>query len=168
MLRRFLVFLPGLALAACSFEATGPVSDLDILPPGLDIRFAVEPGEVLQHAPFNVKLTLSNTTSDTIKIVTSHGCLSTPHFYRNGKRVPMSGSDMGCTAAITTHTFPPGETRSFAWPMRAEFYAEQAGDVEGAPAPTGTYLVRAEFDIGHDTAPGVGRAPAAEVVLRVK
>lgn len=166
MIRAFLLLLPGLALAACAFDITGPRFGPEGLPEGLDVTFTVEPGEVGQHAPFTVQLSVTNTTSDPIEVVTAHGCLAIPHVIRDGKRVPFKGSLWGCTAAVTTHTFAPGETRSLTWEMRAELYAQHQGDVDGAPAPTGTYRVQAEFDT--PAVDGSSRKPTVERTLRVR
>lgn len=165
MIRRLLYLLPALALAlaACDLEIHSPRTDLNGLPTGLAVDFAVEPGEVGQHAPFTARLSVTNTTSDTVRVVTGHGCLAIAHLLRNGKRIPFQGSNWACTAAITTHTFAPGEAREVSWPMRAELYAEYEGDVDGAPAPKGSYIVQASFGTG----PSVQK-PVVEAVLRVK
>jgi hypothetical protein len=109
---------------------------------------------------------VTNTTNDTIHVVTAHSCLAIPNVLNNGERIPFRGSGWGCFAAITTHSFGPGEVRSIKWDMKAELYAEQPGDVDGAPAPKGSYVVQAEFD----TYPvdGSGRKPAVEAKLRVQ
>jgi hypothetical protein len=57
-------------LAACALDITGPQTDLTGLPAGLDVQFTVEPGEVRQHAPFTARLTVTNTTSDTLRVTT--------------------------------------------------------------------------------------------------
>jgi hypothetical protein len=155
-----------LTLAACPLDVVGPRSDLAGLPPGLDVAFTVEPSEVRQREPFTARLTVTNTTSEAIRVVTSHGCLAIPHVMRDGRRIPFRGSWWGCTAAITTHTFAPGDTRTLTWEMRAELYAEHPGDVEGAPAPRGTYLVQAEFDTFSEHGPH--RKPVVERTLRVR
>lgn len=159
------LLLAGLLLTGCSLELLTPGPNTDGLPDGLEISLIVTPDDVGQHAPFTVRFSATNTTDEAMQIVTSHGCLVTPGVYRNGVRVPFKGTAWGCTAAITTHTFLAGETKTFEWDMRAELYAEHAGDVENAPAPTGTYAVRIEFDI---PAEGSNRKPGAEATLRVR
>jgi hypothetical protein len=115
---------------------------------------------------FTGRFTATNTTADTIRLVTAHGCLVTPGAFRNGVRVPIQGSAWGCTAAVTVHVFTPGETKSIEWQMRAALYAEHEGDTEGAPAPRASYQVRATFD----TTPvdESGRRPGVEATLRVR
>lgn len=164
MNRRSLLIFFVAALAGCNLELAGPGPSLDGLPEGLDVVFTVDPSAVVQHAPFSVRLDVTNTTTATIEVVTAHGCLAIPHVVRNGQRVPFRGSWWGCAAAITMHSFAPGETRSITWDMRAELYAEHTGDVEGAPAPKGNYLVKAEFDIYPVNS---GRKPAVTRSLRV-
>jgi hypothetical protein len=155
-----------LTLAACSVEINAPVVSLEGLPEGLHAAITVQPGEVDRHEDFTARLTITNTTAQEISIVTNHGCLAIPAVYRGGELVPLRGSWWACTAAITRHSFAPGETRSMEWQMRAELYAQHPGDVDGLPAPRGTYSVRAEFDV----APiGPDRwKPSVEAALRVR
>jgi hypothetical protein len=166
MLRSVPILAAVAAFAACALEITAPETDLAGLPAGLDVQLTVEPAEVRPHDPFSVRLSVTNTTSDTIHVVTSHGCLAIPHVIRNGQRIPFRGSWWACTAAFASHTFAPGETRTRTWDMRAELYAEHQGDVEGAPAPRGTYLVQAEFGTYSETGPWT--RPLIERTLRVK
>jgi hypothetical protein len=166
MIRALLPLAAGVVLTACPSDITAPQFNLEGLPAGLDVQLTVEPGEVRQHEPFSASLILTNTSTETIQVVTSHGCLVILNVNRNGERIPFQGSSWGCTAAITTHTFAPGATRSYAWNLRAELYAQQAGDVEGAPAPTGAYLVQVVFDTRPEN--GQTRKPLIERTLRVK
>jgi hypothetical protein len=152
MIRALLIPIAGFALAACALDITDPESRLAGLPDGLDVQLTVEPGEVRQHEHFSAQLTVTNTTTQSIQVVTTHSCLAIPRVIRNGQRTPFWGSWWGCYAAITTHTFAPGETRSHTWDMRAELYSQHPGDVDGAPAPTGTYHIQAEFDTYSDGA----------------
>jgi hypothetical protein len=159
--------------AGCGHDPTGarvgPETSMSVvegLPAGLRVEFTVEPGEVAQWAPFDVTLNVTNTTSEEIQVVTAHGCLVLPHVFRNGTRVPFVGTAWGCTAAITTHRFPPGGTRSYHWRLRAELYAEHPGDVEDAPAPTGAYRVTAIFDTFSEQ--GLLAKPMVERALRVR
>jgi hypothetical protein len=166
MIRTSVLLLTGVALTACVLDIAGPQPVTDGLPEGLRVELTVEPGEVAQHEAFSVHLSVTNTTSHIIEVVTAHGCLAIPHVRRNGERIPFQGSWWGCTAAITTHTFAPGETWSRTWEMRAELYAEHPGEVDGVPAPKGTYHVQAEFD----TLPvsESSRKPVVERTLRVR
>jgi hypothetical protein len=163
---RLLAALPFLALAACGADPTGPDPLLNRLPNGLDVRLTVAPPEVSPHAPFTVTLEVTNPTSDTLRVVTAHGCLAVTEVLRGSERVPLQGSGWACYAAITTHTFAPGETRTRTWPMRAELYARDAGDPDGAPAPRGTYTVQARFDTL--TGDGMPEPLRVEAPLRVR
>lgn len=166
MARTTFLLLTGLLLTGCSLELMDPGPNNDGLPEGLELSLVVTPDDVRQHAPFTVRFGATNTTAEPMQIVTNHGCLVIPGVYRNGERLPFAGSWWGCTAAITTHTILPGETRSFEWNMRAELYAEHEGDVEGAPPPAGIYAVRAEFDM--TPVAGSSRKPGAEETLRIR
>lgn len=109
----------------------------------LRVAFTVAPAEVRQHDAFTALLTLSNTSHDTIRVVTADSCLAIPNVMRDGTRIRFKGSSWGCYQALTTHTFLPGEMRSLRWDMRAEL--GQPDDVAGPPAPKGTYHVQALF-----------------------
>lgn len=166
MLRSLVVLLATVVLAACTVDLLGPDRGFEGLPDGLEVSFSVEPDVVSPHAPFSAQLRVKNTTDRTVEVVTVHGCLATPTVLRNGERVPFEGSGWGCTDAVTTHSFDPGEVRSRTWDMRAELYAQDEGDVDGAPASKGTYAVRAEFHT--QSAGGSGRRPTVERTLRVR
>jgi cysteine synthase len=76
MIRRFMLVVFIAALAGCNLELAGPGPSLDGLPEGLDVVFTVDPGAVVQHAPFSARLDVTNTTTATIEVVTAHGCLA--------------------------------------------------------------------------------------------
>jgi hypothetical protein len=162
---RLPVLLLAAALASCSTDISGPTPLLNEVPAGLTADLSLSPNEVAQHARLTARLDVRNDTPDTIRVVTAHGCLTTLSVVRDGRRIPFAGSALGCTAAITTHTFAPGQTRSRTWELRAELYSEFPGDVEGTPAPRGTYRVRAEFDL---LGAGDGERPGVETILRVR
>ena len=165
MMFRLSILLAASALAtACPFEISAPETDLEGLPEGLEISLDVEPQAVAPHAPFTATLIVRNTTSESISITTSSTCLAVPNVLRDGARTPFVGSWWGCGDAISTHVIPAGEMRTQAWSMRAELYAEEQGDPDGAPAPRGVYRVQAEFDV---YVPGARRKPSIAAVLRV-
>jgi hypothetical protein len=161
-----LALLPSLILAACTLDIATPGPTPGGLPAGLKAELTVDPAEVAQHAPFTVRLTVTNTTADTIRFVTGYGCLALPNLKQRGNRIPFKGTDLGCTAAITTHSFAPGETTTRNWAMRAELYAEHHGDPDDAPAPRGSYIVEAEF--GGVPGGRVGGGPIVSALLRVR
>lgn len=161
-----LLLVPAVVLVACAFDIAGPQSSLEGLPAGLEVSLTVEPDTVSQHAPFAADLTVTNTMRDSTQVVTVGGCLAVPHVLRNGKRIPFEGSDWVCSGAVTSHTFAPGETRTRTWDMRAELYRQNPDDVDGAPAPKGTYRLQAEFDIYPRD--GSGQTPVVERQLHVR
>ncbi len=154
--------LLSIALSGCAIESLNPQITNEGLPDGFDVSLTVEPEEVIRHAPFVVRITATNTTTDTIDIVTANSCLVRIGVFRGGMRVPMQGSDGGCRTAITTHSFAPGVTWEMDWPMRAELYAQHAGETNGAPVPIGSYRIRAEFDLLSNL------RPAVEATLQVR
>lgn len=162
--RTALLFAAALC-TGCKTDIVGPGRGLEGLPPELRVELTVEPAVVAPGGPFTARLTITNTAPGEVEVVTAHGCLAIPHVLRNETRVPFEGSWWGCTAAITTHVFAPGETRTQVWEMRAALYAENPGDRDGAPAPPGVYRVRAEFDT---YPPRNGVRPAIERALVVR
>ncbi len=163
---RYLFVLAVTGLVSCAREATAPAGNLDGLPAGLDVQLALDPGEVSRRGSFSTLLSVTNTTADTIRVVTAHGCLAVPNVIRNGARIPFKGSGWGCTAAITTHTLAPGAVWSRTWEMHAELYAQEPGDPDGTPAPAGMYRVQAEFDTFAEG--GATQKPTIERPLRVR
>ena len=135
------------ATAACRRAPIDTQPTPEEWPDSLRVAFTVAPAAVRQHDAFTARLTLSNTSHDTIRVVTPDSCLAIPSVLRDGKRVPFKGSSWGCYQAITFHKFPPGKMRSLRWDMRAELYSGQPSDVDGAPAPKGTYAVQARLAI---------------------
>ena len=160
----FILSLAAAIVSACKPDIAGPEASLEGLPEGLQVELVVDPAVVGPHEPFTARLSVTNTTTSRLTVVTNHGCLAIPHVMRNETRVPFEGSWWGCTAAITTHVFAPGETRTHTWNMRAELYAEHPGEVDGVAAPRGVYQVRAEFEVYLPD----GRKPAVQHPLEVR
>lgn len=152
--------------SGCGADIIGPAHSLEGLPQGLRVELVVEPAVITAHAPFTARLSVTNTTTRELTVVTAHGCLAIPHVMRSGTRVPFEGSWWGCTAAITAHVFAPGEVRTRVWEMRAQLYAEHPGDKDGAPVPPGVYRVQAEFDTYSPSGPN--RKPVIERALVVR
>jgi hypothetical protein len=159
-----LLIATALVATACPFEVTGPETDLEGLPDGLEVTLDVEPEGVTQHALFSATLRVRNTTLEPISITTASTCLALPHVLRNGRRMPFEGTTVGCGDAISNFVVPAGEALTVTWPLRAELYAEAPGDVDGAPAPRGTYWVQARFEV---YSPGGTHQPSVAAMLRV-
>lgn len=166
------LLLPLLAAAVvggCDYSAAGPgdppPGETTVVAGGFDIVLSVRPHEVRPQEGFTVDLRVTNRRPREVTITTSHGCLALPSIHRGGDRIPFEGTALGCTAAVTDHTFGPGETAILSWEVEATLYAERAGDPDGVPAPAGDYVVRAEFDPGasDDRSP----LPTVEAGLRV-
>jgi hypothetical protein len=106
-----------------------------------------------------------NVSADTIQINTSDSCLFDPVIYEIHRRFAMTGIVWGCAQIGTTHTFPPGETRSFTWPMKAEVYARTTDGAVGiAAAPKGVYLMTAKL---HGLSVE-GNSPEIKAFIRVR
>jgi hypothetical protein len=161
MFRRLAIVLGSLSLASCALDLAGPEQQL----PGLKVELSVEPNEVAPGDPFTAHVHLTNTTSDTIKLVTSESCLANLEILQGDERMPFRGEWLGCLTVITTHTFAPGETKTRSWELRAELHAKSTE--EPTPAPKGSYVVRAKIGMDPDDMSS-GRRPVVEAELRVK
>lgn len=149
MLRQFPLLLASLIIAACSSATTDPTILLDDLPYGLAVEFTMDPVEVGPHDPFSVSLSLTNTTNDTITIVTPNHALAMPRVVRDGERILFRGSDLGFFPVVTTRTFAPGEQVTRTWELRAELMSMDDDDeIVWLPAEPGAYLVQVEFQVG--------------------
>jgi len=165
MRRASLLLLGTLALSACNGVISGPDPVHVTIPAGLRLELTLSTDRVEQHGEFMTTVTATNVSDHTLSVVTPSGCLYTLDVYRGDVRVPFDGTAWGCHTAITTHVFAPGESRTHEWMLRARLYAEHPGDVEGAPAPKGTYSVRARFDTAWQTG---GPAPVVARTLTVR
>jgi hypothetical protein len=165
MRRASLLLIGTLALSACNGTIAGPDPVKVILPGELLLELTLSTDQVEQHGSFTATVSATNISGDTLRVVTPGGCLHTLHVYRGNVRIPFDGTAWGCTAAITTHVFAPGESRTHEWTLRARLYAEHPGDVEGAPAPKGSYSVLARFDTAWETG---GPAPVVSRTLTVR
>lgn len=153
-------------LAACSLDTTAPVTYLDGLPSQLAVDLTVEPENVAPHEPFTVTLTVVNTSSSAVQVTTPHSCLALPHVIRGGQRIPFNGTALGCFTVISSHTFAPGVVVTHTWELKADLYSQYPGDLDGAPAAKGDYIVQAQFDTS--PVPATGRKPVIERLLRVR
>jgi hypothetical protein len=148
-----------LFLTGCNDSITGvPLENRQGIPDEIAVGMTLVPDEVDPHGSFTAVFQLRNRSHRTVRITTPHSCLVVPGVYRGSERVPFQGSWYACLTVLTTHTFEPGESRTISWDMKAELYAQHQGDPDGAPAPPGPYVVRAEFEMYNEdgTRPGVG------------
>jgi predicted transcriptional regulator len=165
MWRLSALLLAAMVLAGCDELPTEPgFARVDGLPEELVFSLELLPDEVEPHGDFVVIFEVKNRSWRSVKVGTPHSCLVLPSVYRNGERVPFRGTAHVCLAVVTTHTFPPGETKTLTWNLQAELHAQHPGDPEGTPAPPGTYRVRAEFEFS----PRNGQRPGVGAPLRVR
>ncbi len=158
-----LLALPLLVLAACATDPSGPQA-LDGPLNGLEAHLRVESGEVSRGEAFTVRLDVTNTTQDTIVVVTPHSCLYLLGVTRDRQPVEFDGSTLWCFTVFRSHVFLPGETRSYSHELTARMYLTHSGSVGMVAAPAGTYLMEARFEVP----PEAGRRLVARTLLRVR
>jgi hypothetical protein len=143
----FILFAAALTACTATTDVPGTQANLESAEiGGLKVGLAVDPVAVRPGEEFAVRFTVANTTGDTIRLHTPHSCLALPHVLRDGKRVPFEGTALGCLAVVRTHVFAPGYEWATVFRLRAALYSENPGDVHGADAPEGEYLVQMVFE----------------------
>ncbi|PEN05976.1 hypothetical protein CRI93_10860 [Longimonas halophila] len=149
-----LLLLVGLITGCDTLIGSGGAGNADELPiPGnatrvsineLDV-YLVTPDTVSVGEAFEVRVLVENQTRRNVVVQTSSGCLVVPSvFEAGGERVPFRGSGIVCTAAVTNHDIPSGETIERTFDVQAALRTEE----EDVPASPGTYEVRADLDWG--------------------
>ncbi len=152
-----------LALAACANDVSGPRA-LGGLPEGLKVSLSVPEGVAPREA-FIASLNVTNVTADTIWLGTPNSCFFHPVIHDLRRRFAMAGTLWGCTQLGVTHAFPPGETRSFVWDMKAEVYArDRDGQLAVTAAPKGVYVVRVRLNVLNEGE----KAPEVQALFRVR
>ena len=107
--------------------------------------YLVTPDTVSVGDPFEIRILVQNQTRRDVVVQTSSGCLVVPSvFEAGGERVPFRGTGIFCTAAITNHEIPSGETIERTFDVQAALRTEE----EDVPASPGTYEVRTDLDWG--------------------
>lgn len=110
----------------------------------LDVHL-VTPDTVSVGEAFEIRILVQNQTRRDVVVQTGSGCLTVPGVFEiGGERVPFRGTGIFCTAAITNHDIPSGETIERTFDVQATLRTEE----EDVPASPGTYEVRTELDWG--------------------
>jgi hypothetical protein len=89
-------------------------------------------------------LTVQNETSDTVRLTSGYGCIAFLEVLSDTTRVPMHGSQFGCTASSRTFVIPPGDALVESYDLSAMIQSSEA-PYDYIPAPSGVYRLRADL-----------------------
>jgi hypothetical protein len=107
--------------------------------------YLVTPDTVSVGETFEIRILVQNQTRRDVVVQTSSGCLTVPGVFEiGGARVPFRGTGIFCTAAVTNHDIPSGETIERTFDVQTTLRTEG----EDVPASPGTYEVRTDLDWG--------------------
>jgi len=101
------------------------------------------PDTVAVADSFSVRVIVQNQADEKWQTVTTpHSCLVQPGIFNGeGNRVSFRGSWRGCLAVITTHEFPPGDSKKIRFDMEAVVSAAE----EEVPATPGLYTLKVDL-----------------------
>jgi len=92
---------------------------------------------------FNVRVIVQNQTFEKRAVTTSNTCLVEPGVFDDeGTRVPFRGSVHFCGAAVTTHEFPPADTKERRFDVQAAVFTGEGNK----PVSPGTYTLQVPLD----------------------
>jgi len=97
----------------------------------------VRPGDSLRAT-----LTIRNGTADTVRLTSGYGCIAFIDVLSDTTRVPMHGTQFGCTASSRTFVIPPQAALVESYDLRATIQSSEA-PYDYLPAPSGVYRLRA-------------------------
>ena len=114
-------------------QAEGPVLQTLTVVPTM-----VRPGD-----PLRATLTIRNETSDTVRLTSGYGCIAFLDVLSDTTRVPMHGTQFGCTASARRFVIPPQEALVESYDLLAKIQSSEA-PYDYVPAPSGVYRLRAD------------------------
>ena len=114
-------------------QAEGPVLQTWTVVPTM-----VRPGDSLRAT-----LTIRNETSDTLHLTSGYGCIAFLDVLSDTTRVPMHGTQFGCTASARRFVIPPQEALVESYDLLAMIQSSEA-PYDYIPAPSGVYRLRAD------------------------
>jgi hypothetical protein len=104
----------------------------------------VRPGDSLRAT-----LTIRNETSDTVRLTSGYGCIAFLDVLSDTTRVPMHGTQFGCTAASRTFVIPPRGALVESYDLLAMIQSSET-PYDYIQAPAGVYRLRADvLVLGH-------------------
>lgn len=115
-------------------RAEGPVVQTWTVVPAV-----VRPGDSLRAT-----LTIRNETPDTVQITSGYGCIAFLDVLSDTTRVPMHGTQFGCTASSRRFVIPPQEALVETYDLLAMIQSAEA-PYDYVPAPAGVYRLRADL-----------------------
>lgn len=108
--------------------------------------WTVAPTVVRSGDSLRATLTIRNETSDTVRLTSGYGCIAFLHVLSDTTRVPMHGTQFGCTAATRTFVIPPREALVESYDLLAVIQSSQP-PYAYLPAPPGVYRLRADLNV---------------------
>lgn len=106
--------------------------------------WTVVPTMVRPGGSLRATLTVQNETSDTVRLTSGYGCIAFLEVLSDTTRVPMHGSQFGCTASSRTFVIPPGDALVESYDLSAMIQSSEA-PYDYIPAPSGVYRLRADL-----------------------
>jgi len=121
------------------------------------------PDTVAPADSFEVRFVVQNRTGEDVAVTTPSGCLVVPRVTDGtGERVPLKGTGILCTAAITTHEIPAGGAVNRNFDMQAVLFTSE----EEKPGSPGRFTVEARLDWSIDGEPVALSVIGRDLVVR--
>jgi hypothetical protein len=105
-------------------------------------KWTVVPTTVRPGDSLRATLTIRNGTADTVRLTSGYGCIAFIDVLSDTTRVPMHGTQFGCTASSRTFVIPPREALVESYDLMATIQSSEA-PYDYLPAPSGVYRLRA-------------------------
>lgn len=109
--------------------------------------FVLEPSTVAPGDSFQAVLKVENPTLRSVTLYGGATCLTVLRVFRGTEPVDLAGTRFFCAGTIRSWTFPARNTVTVVHLMAAAVYPSGDASGEPAPAPPGTYTVRAELTL---------------------
>jgi len=110
----------------------------------LAISFSVNPPQVVSGSPFVARLVLANPTGQTVRLLGLYSCISFLAAFRDGRQVPLQGTEFDCPATFTQFTILPRDSLVASYVLAARI--RDSASSTYLPAPPGTYRLRADLN----------------------
>lgn len=108
------------------------------------VTWTVVPTIVGAGDSLRAQLSIRNETSDTVRITSAYGCIAFLDVLSDTTRVPMHGTQFGCTTASRRFFIPPQEALVESYDLLAMIQSSEA-PYDYLPAPSGVYRLRADL-----------------------
>jgi hypothetical protein len=133
-----------LSMSGCANGITAPHPPHVIEDETVRVTLAVTPAVLSQGEVAVASLEYKNTTSETVVITSTYGCLAFAAVYRESVLIPFPSTGYGCTTAISHRNIEPGEPLVMEWSL-------PIGEPDGVAAPPGIYRFVAHLNTHADS-----------------